>query len=244
MGDLVGDLVCVLEDAGVSNAICMGHDWGSQLCYEAARMRPDMFVSVIGVVVPYTPSAGPFVPVRDLVPALPKLNYQVYFDSQLEKATDELDRDIRRTLRGTLRSGQSPPPDAFLRSNESFLGAWAHVKEIDPIPFLSPDEEEYLIEQYRIQGFKYSMSPPLNNRHASWELAHKQGNFTVTVPVLAIYPLNDPVADWRLAAKILKTAEFVSILTTQVNAIIGGWLRNLETSDEEGGPGRGINDEL
>lgn len=68
MGDFVGDLACILEDRKVSKAVCVGyvmnncaysalilgtsHDWGSQICWEAARMRPDLFEAAVGVVVP------------------------------------------------------------------------------------------------------------------------------------------------------------------------------------------------
>jgi pimeloyl-ACP methyl ester carboxylesterase len=49
---MVGDLVCILENAGASKAVCVGHDWGAQICYEAARMRPELFEAVIGGVIP------------------------------------------------------------------------------------------------------------------------------------------------------------------------------------------------
>ncbi|KAG5351745.1 hypothetical protein C0989_005042 [Termitomyces sp. Mn162] len=267
MGDMVADLVCVLEHAKVAKAICMGHDWGSQICYEAARMRPDIFTAVIGAVVPYIPTAGPFVPVRQLVSAFPRLTYQLYFDSKLDAAVAELDKDIRRTIRATLRTVDSPPPDAYLRSADSFLDAWSHVDEIPPVPFFSPEEEDYFVERYRFQGFKYSTNmfhalsrqelPTISfdpsesfdftqNRHASWELAHKQGNFTIPVPALAVHPLHDPVADWNVAAKLLKTADFVPNLTTkflegahwvhienpvEFNGIVREWLRNLDEKD-------------
>lgn len=73
MPDLVGDLLCILENAGVQTAIAVGyvppsfdtymqafhshgrftrHDWGSQLAYEAARERPDIFTAVIGITIP------------------------------------------------------------------------------------------------------------------------------------------------------------------------------------------------
>jgi len=52
IGDMVGDMVCVLEHAGVQKATCVGHDWGSQVCWEAARMRPDLFEAVAGITVP------------------------------------------------------------------------------------------------------------------------------------------------------------------------------------------------
>ncbi|KAG6910174.1 hypothetical protein DXG01_012623 [Tephrocybe rancida] len=221
----------------------MGHDWGSQICYEAARMRPDMFIAVIGAVVPYIPAAGPFVPTKHLVAALPKLTYQLFFDSKLDAATIELNKDIRRTVRATLRSVDSPPPDAYLQSADSFLDAWSHVKEIPPIPFFTPEEEDYFVEQYGFQGFKYTLQFYMTeNRHGSWDLAHKQGNFSITVPALAIFPLNDPVADWKIAAQLLRTTDFVPNLTTKVldgahwvhlenpvefNAIVKDWLRNL-----------------
>ena len=52
MYDIAGDLVCILQHANVKEAICLGHDWGAQVCYEAARIRPDVFKAVIGLVIP------------------------------------------------------------------------------------------------------------------------------------------------------------------------------------------------
>ncbi|KAG6899480.1 hypothetical protein C0993_009900 [Termitomyces sp. T159_Od127] len=217
MGDMVGDLVCVLERARIEKALCMGHDWGAQVCYEAARMRPDMFVAVVGAVVPYIPAAGPFVPVKHLVPVFPRLAYQIYFDAESDAAVAELDRDIRRTVRATLRTVASPPPDAYLRSTDSFLDAWNEVDEIPPVPFFSAEEEDYFVEQFSLQGFKPTLQfYTTENRRASRDLAHRQGNFTIPVPALAVYPLDDPVADWKAAADLLKTADYVPELTTKV----------------------------
>ncbi|KAI9512738.1 Alpha/Beta hydrolase protein [Russula earlei] len=43
--DLVGDVTCILGHARVSQAVVIGHDWGTQLAYEAARERPDVFTA-------------------------------------------------------------------------------------------------------------------------------------------------------------------------------------------------------
>jgi soluble epoxide hydrolase/lipid-phosphate phosphatase len=82
MPDLVGDLLCILEHAGVVKAIAVGyvtfsiycfpevlirvtivgfarHDWGTQLAYEAARERPDVFTAVVGITIPVIPFVGP-----------------------------------------------------------------------------------------------------------------------------------------------------------------------------------------
>ena len=69
-------------------------------------------------------------PVQALVGMLPKLTYQLFFNGKLDAAVAELDRDIRRTIRATLRTVDSTSPDEFLRSSDSFLEAWSHVKEV------------------------------------------------------------------------------------------------------------------
>jgi len=57
--------------------------------------------------------------------------YQAFFNSNPEAAAKELAKDIRRTIRATLRTVDSPPPSAFLKSNESFLRAWDHIEEVN-----------------------------------------------------------------------------------------------------------------
>lgn len=69
---------------------------------------------------------------ESLVPVLPKLSYNLYFERQTEKAIAELNTDIRRTLRGTLRSVDSPPPDSFLQQTDSFLRGWDGI-EVSPL---------------------------------------------------------------------------------------------------------------
>ncbi|PSR88468.1 hypothetical protein PHLCEN_2v5148 [Hermanssonia centrifuga] len=196
MADMVEDLVCILEHAKVAKAACVGHDWGTQVCYEAARMRPDMFDAVIGTCIPYLPNAGPFVPVEHLVPMLPKLSYNLFFERMTQEAVEELSKDVRRTLRATLRSVDSPPPDEFLQQTDSFLRGWEGTE----------------------------------NRYGSWKFANAQGNHTIPQPVLSILPTQDPVADWVLAANLLKSAEFIPNLTTET-VVAAHWLQ-LENPDE------------
>lgn len=98
------------------------------------------------------------IPVEALYKALPKLSYQSHFEKSTSQAVAELNQDIRRTIRATLRSVDSKPPDAFLRSKTSFLKAYRHMDTIPPVPFFSPDEEDYYVEQFQKQGFDYSES--------------------------------------------------------------------------------------
>jgi soluble epoxide hydrolase / lipid-phosphate phosphatase len=45
-------------------------------------------------------------------------------------AVVELDQNIRRSVRATLRTVASPPPDTFLKSNVSYLSAWDSVEQV------------------------------------------------------------------------------------------------------------------
>jgi len=266
MGDLVGDLVCVLDRAGVQQAICVGHDWGSQVCWEAARMRPDRFEAVVGVAVPvstlltsylilfiltavwlqYIPSAGPFAPIGMFVKAFPKLAYQIYFEKNTQAAIAELNKDIRRSLRAVLRSKSSPPPDSFLTGTTGFLDAYSDYNEIPPSAFYSPQEEDYMVEEYSKQGFDYTLQfYTYHNRYESWRTSHEQGNYTIPQPALFVAPLRDPIGNLIDVMKMLHTEKFVPHLTTKTidthhwaqleepeefNRIFDEWLKQLAAS--------------
>ncbi|KAI0689653.1 alpha/beta-hydrolase [Cytidiella melzeri] len=231
MGDLTGDLTCVLAHAKVEKAICVGHDWGSQVCHEAARMRPDIFDGVIGYAIPYLPYDSPFTPMSRLIKLLPTLSYNLYFSDKTAQATVELNRDVRRTLRATLRTVNTPPPTGFLRSTDSFLRAWDTIEVIPPIPFFSKDEENYWVEQFEAHGFNYTFGfYTAGTRYGSWALVQSQGNQTIPQPVLSILPTSDPVADWVSAAKLLKSADHTPQLTVKTT-VAAHWLQ-MEKSAE------------
>ncbi|KAG6371733.1 hypothetical protein JVT61DRAFT_9081 [Boletus reticuloceps] len=51
--------------------------------------------------------------------------------SRLRRALpEELNVDVKHTLRGTLRSVASPPPKSFLCSSTTFMGAWDGMEAI------------------------------------------------------------------------------------------------------------------
>ena len=90
--------------------------------------------------------------------AFPALSYQLFFEDHTPEAILELGKNTTRTLRATMRTVDSPPPQGFLKSDHSYLAPYDHIDPIPPIPFFTAEEEDYLVEQYAIQGFRNSKS--------------------------------------------------------------------------------------
>ena len=55
----VVDLVALLDAAGVATAVLVGHDFGANVAWNAAMMRPDRFSAACGVSVQFRQPGGP-----------------------------------------------------------------------------------------------------------------------------------------------------------------------------------------
>jgi pimeloyl-ACP methyl ester carboxylesterase len=106
---LVGDMVGLLDALGAEDAVIAGHDWGAPVAWHAGLLRPDRFRGVIGLSVPYRPR-GEARPTTLMPQTENAVFYQLYFQTP-GVAEAELERDIRRSIRGILyaNSGNAPP---------------------------------------------------------------------------------------------------------------------------------------
>ncbi|KAH8826880.1 alpha/beta-hydrolase [Flagelloscypha sp. PMI_526] len=214
--DHIEDFQAILKNAGVQSAVCIGHDWGSQVCYEAGRSRGDIFKGVVGITLPYIPGVGPFISAEMLPRMSPGLTYQIFFNNHTEAATAELNQDIRRTLRSTLGRKGRYLPEGFLRQDDTYLGPWGK-DEIPPIGFFSEKEENYYVEQYEKQGFGPTLSFYTDeNRGFNWERVQTQGNHTVEVPLLTLLPSGDGAGNWQHIQQKLGSSRFSEDFTSKV----------------------------
>ncbi len=99
---LTGDLLALIDRAGVAHASLIGHDWGALVVWEAARLHPERVRSVLGVSVPFVEWPAP---PTDLFRAVyaDRFFYMLYFQ-QVGPPEAELDADPRRSMASFLWS--------------------------------------------------------------------------------------------------------------------------------------------
>ena len=99
MTALVGDVVAVVDDLGVADAVVVGHDWGAPIAWNTALLRPDRVRAVAGLSVPYA-GRGDLRPLQAFrAMAGDELFYIDYFQEPgLVEA--EVEKDLASWLRG------------------------------------------------------------------------------------------------------------------------------------------------
>jgi pimeloyl-ACP methyl ester carboxylesterase len=50
-----GDMVALVQALGETRAVIVGHDWGANVAWNAALMRPDLFSAIVAMSVPHRP---------------------------------------------------------------------------------------------------------------------------------------------------------------------------------------------
>jgi pimeloyl-ACP methyl ester carboxylesterase len=191
---LIGDLVGLLDAIEAPTAVIVGHDWGAQIAWQAARLRPDRFRAVASLSVPLRPR-GPARPTSVMPQTADAQFYQLYFQ-QPGVAEAEMERDPRVTVlsmlygasgegaaafrdasaRGeiTRTPGMVPRGGGMLQGSTTMLPAW-----------LSEADIEFYAGELRRSGFR----GPLNyyrNIDRNWELMAAFADVTVKVPALFI----------------------------------------------------------
>lgn len=160
----VDDMMCVMDHAGAHAGVCMGNDFGAQVCWEAGRSRPDRFIGVFNAVVPYVSSAFDFVPTEKLVEIAPGFGYQLYLSNNATGGAAELDADPRGGIRSCAQVATTKVPKNFLKDQTSFLQAWREDNAKNnrtEIPFsgiMSKKVEDYMVKSYQKQGYYNSKS--------------------------------------------------------------------------------------
>ncbi|MFI6956850.1 alpha/beta fold hydrolase [Nocardia sp. NPDC050408] len=183
---LCGDLVGLLDEVGVEDAIFVGHDWGASVVWQLALRHPDRVRAVAGLSVPATP--------RSVAPPLPILRsrlgddfYMCWFQEP-GRADAELASDVRRTL---LQDDVVSARD-LLSGNGSEMAAPA---------WLSADELGYYIATFTATGFTGGLNY-YRNLDRNWEQSAHLADAKIHQPALFIAGSEDAVIRFTPTAKM------------------------------------------
>jgi epoxide hydrolase A/B len=193
---LVGDLVGLLDALETPKAAIVGHDWGSTVAWQAARLRPDRFAAIVSLSVPFRPR-GPVRPTSVMPRTADAQFYQLYFQEP-GIAEAELERDPRRTVRGMLYGGSGEGAAAFRAAAAKrgaspgvgmvrFGGGMLPGPEVQvPLPsWLGEADIDFYAAEFARSGFR----GPLNyyrNVDRNWEQMAAFAGLKVTVPALYV----------------------------------------------------------
>ncbi|HSL75066.1 MAG TPA: alpha/beta hydrolase [Ilumatobacteraceae bacterium] len=155
---LCADLVGLLDDAGADQALFVGHDWGSMVVWDLARLHPGRVRGVVNVSVPFTPWPAP--PTELFRAVMGDRFFYILYFQPVGPADAELDADVAETLRLTLWGGSGemfgPPPDPLPpMDGTGFLDSITRGQPVpDGLPhWITADEFAVYVEQFTTSGF-------------------------------------------------------------------------------------------
>jgi pimeloyl-ACP methyl ester carboxylesterase len=160
---LTGDLVALLDRAGKDQAVFVGHDWGSLVVWETARLHPERVRSVVGVSVPLTQWPGRPTDLMRMV-YTDRFFYILYFQ-QVGPPERELGADPYRSMAsflyfasGQAMQGREMPTELPPMEGTGFLDVMGPDFPERPYlgpegPWLSEDELQVYADEFAHSGF-------------------------------------------------------------------------------------------
>jgi pimeloyl-ACP methyl ester carboxylesterase len=194
--NLVGDIVWLVKALGEEKAFIIGHDWGANVAWHCALLRPDLFPAVVALSVPFLPRLGGKIPPTEIMKKMSgeQVFYQVYFQEP-GRAEADMEADVRRTMRMTLYSlSGNPPPEKrwrfMLDKSEKALDA-SSMPEALP-SWLTEKDVDYFASEFQRTGFRGGLNW-YRNIDRNWELTSFLEGAKIYPPALFVAGEVDPV---------------------------------------------------
>jgi pimeloyl-ACP methyl ester carboxylesterase len=194
--NLVGDIVCLVKALGEEKGFIVGHDWGANVAWHCALLRPDLFPAVVALSVPFLPRLRGKIPPTEMMRKMSgeQVFYQVYFQ-ELGRAEAAMEVDARRTLAMTLYSlSGDPPPEKrwrfMLDKSEEALDT-SSMPEALP-SWLAEKDVDYFAGEFQRTGFRGGLNW-YRNIDRNWELTAFLEGAKIHTPALFVAGEVDPV---------------------------------------------------
>ncbi|EDV21401.1 uncharacterized protein TRIADDRAFT_30313, partial [Trichoplax adhaerens] len=214
------DIIDLMDNLNIHQAVLIGHDWGSVVVWEAALRFPDRIKAVASLNLGYFPP-HPEYDFTQLVQADPQqFDYCLYFFDE-GVAEVELEKDVDRTLR-YIYSDTTPKVYLLAAIETSSRGLLAGLPdELPKCSFMSDKEFNYCVKNYKKNGFHY----PLNwyrNEAINWNNIKSIERYKIYQPALMVTAEYDPILLPELTNGM---EEYVPNLT-RANLLCGHWTQS------------------
>ncbi|HEX6018310.1 MAG TPA: alpha/beta hydrolase [Burkholderiaceae bacterium] len=204
--DLVGDMVALVAALGEHRTCIVGHDWGANVAWCAALMRPDLFGAVVAMSVPHRPR-NPVAPPLALLKAAGLDNFYWFYFNREGVPEAEFERDIAQAMRKVLVGGSGDAP----RGGAAGLNVPPGEGFLDRVPdpatlpaWLTEADVEVFAAAFRKNGLR----GPFNwyrNLDRNWALLAPFQGASVQPPALFIAGTRDGVIATPMGRKALDT---------------------------------------
>ncbi|MFI5546845.1 alpha/beta fold hydrolase [Streptomyces sp. NPDC051815] len=178
---LVGDVVALIGALGAERAVLAGHDWGAQIAWHTALMRPDLVRGVAGLSIPYRPRAG-----LPPLPAMRRAHGDRFYMLYMQRpgvVEAEWERDVAGSLR-RLFAGTSGGAAAFSPVVPDGGGLLDVYPPSDgPPDWLGEGDLAVYASAFARTGFTGGLNW-YRNLTANWELTAPFNRARITVPAL------------------------------------------------------------
>lgn len=204
--DLVGDMVALVAALGATRACIVGHDWGANVAWSAALMRPDLFAAVAAMSVPHRPR-NPAAPPLALLKAAGLEDFYWFYFNREGVPEAEFERDVAQAMRKVLvgGSGDAPKPGSLSLTVPQGAGFLDRMPDPDSLPaWLSEGDIEVFAAAFRKNGLR----GPFNwyrNIDRNWALLAPWQGAQVQPPALFVAGTRDGVIASPMGRKALDT---------------------------------------
>lgn len=191
---LVGDMVALVAALGENRACIVGHDWGANVAWATALMRPDLFAAVAALSVPHRPRNAAAAPLTLLRAAGLEDFYWFYFNRE-GAAEAEFERDIESALRKVLVGGSGDAPAHSAMSLMVPAGGGFLDGSVEPavLPgWLSEADVAVFAAAFRRNGFRGAFNW-YRNIDRNWEIMAPFQGAQVQPPALFVAGTRDAV---------------------------------------------------
>ncbi len=192
----VGDIVGLVKALGEEKAVIIGHDWGANVAWHCALLRPDIFNAVVALSVPFLPRpAGSTLPTEIMKKMSgEEVFYQVYFQEP-GRAEADMEADVYKTMERTLYSlsGDALPEKRWrfmLKKSEKAVHVSSKPEALPP--WLTKEDVDFFASEFKRTGFRGGLNW-YRNIDRNWELTPFLEGAKIHQPTLFAAGESDPV---------------------------------------------------